>query len=545
MNNNFPAGGVYICAGPGGRPPDVRLRLSLLIVIDRIPDKDSGQVLGELYWCDDEQEPQLVGPTHFVRANESDTTSEDSFRKAEIVSISEFERNVCEFATFLGSRRSYRLLIDLAGRPAAKRLLLRARDLAALQAFAQSSRILRVVREQGGLSRILQKSEEQFAFLAFEKIFNEDQFDNALPPSVELVQAELEIEPGTILEFIADYGEVLGEVQPINVVIGANGMGKTRLLLAIAGAAQRLGLKVSGGEFDPDAQVRAEPSDILSFTYESTLWSKYRRSGVVVVGLGVGTKQWKELTSVVVELALTDSSDFQIRAYVEVLRPIVDPDELFVPVATPMQGDRIRSIDGRSFISLTALADAPRSLIALIDPSREIIAWSTAFGRYQLSSGQRSLLLMTAQLFLHGQRAIVLIDEPENHLHPQYVTLLMRTLQSTLIAMESRAVVVTHSPFVVRELDKSAIQILGKDAAGLPCLYQTTLQTFGGDVGQISEYVFGDHEVEKGYEVLIQRALARSSPSSRHEVARLVSTSLGDDGELYLQKILNDENNAN
>ncbi|RYF61315.1 MAG: ATP-binding protein [Comamonadaceae bacterium] len=542
MENDFPVGGVYVCAGLEGTPSSVGLSQSLLIVIDRIPGSDSSQVLGELYWCNGEQEPQYVGPTHFVRAGMSNAPSEDSFRKSGIVSISEFERNFGEFATFLGSRRSYRLLIDLAGRPAAKRLLLRARDLAAMQAFAQNSRILRVVRERGDLSRILQKSEEQFAFLAFEKIFNEDQFGNALPPSVRIVQAELEIERGIVLEFIADYGEVLGEVQPINVVIGANGMGKTRLLLAIARAAQRQRLKVSGGE--SDAEARATPSDILSFTYESTLWSKYRRSGVCVVGLGVGAKQWKELTSVVVELALTDSSDFQIRAYVEILRPIVAPDELFVPVATSVQGDRVRSIDGRPFISLTALADAPRRQIALIDPSREIVAWSREFGRYQLSSGQRSLLLMTAQLFLHGQRAIVLIDEPENHLHPQYVTLLMRTLQSTLIAMESRAVVVTHSPFVVRELDKGAIQILGKDAAGLPCLYQTTLQTFGGDVGQISEYVFGDRDVEKGYEVLIQRALARSSPSSRNEVARLVSTSLGDDGELYLQKILNDEKNA-
>lgn len=545
MENDYPVGGVYLRAGLRARMSDVRLKQSLLIAIDGIPRIESRELFGDLYWCGDGREPQLVGSTHFVLASERVSASEDSFRNGEIVSIAEFERNVIEFATFLGNRRSYRLLIDLAGRSTAKRLLLKARDLAALQAYARSSRVLRIVRELGSLSRILQKSEEQFAFLAFEKIFNEDLRDNALPPGVDIVKAVLDIERGATLEFVADYREVLGELQPINVVIGANGMGKTRLLLAIARAAQHQKLKVSGGESYPGAEAIVTPSGILSFTYESSLWSQHRRSGVFVVGLGVGTKQWKELTSVVVELALTDSNDFQIRAYIEVLRPIVDPNELFVPVATSMQSGRIRSIDGRPYISMTDLAEAPRTLIALIDPNREIIAWSTSFGRYQLSSGQRSLLLMTAQLFLHGQRAIVLIDEPENHLHPQYVTLLMRTLQSTLIAMESRAVVVTHSPFVVRELDKGAVQILGKDAAGLPCLYQTTLQTFGGDVGQISEYVFGDREVEKGYEVLIQRALARTSASSRHEVARLVSTSLGDDGELYLQKILNEEKDAN
>jgi energy-coupling factor transporter ATP-binding protein EcfA2 len=536
---------VYLCiVAPGERPDFSKLHQSILMVLKRHPDRDQSEISCKLYWCGNDQPSIHLGDIVLFPISEIKDTVDSSLLSGEIVSAKWFEERVCEFAMFLGARRFYRALIDYAGRNLTKRLLIRAHDLAALQAFAKGSRALRYFREHGWLSGVLRGSEEQFTFLAFEKILNEDQIEHALPPNITSVRADLKVDHSSELEFTADYSEVLGEVQPINVIIGANGAGKTRLLLALAQAARVGGLYVKGAPSRWSDTGNVRPSGILSFTYEPFLWSAHRRAGVTVVKLGVGASEWRKLTSVIQELALADHSSFQIPAYVAVIRAVVDPETILIPISRVLIDKATVMIKGKSYLPLPALCTTPRNLLVHVDPSREIIVWSQEINSHQLSSGQRSLLLLTAQLFLNGERALVLLDEPENHLHPQYITLLMRILRETLIAMESRAVIITHSPFVVRELDKAAVQILDRDSDSLPCLYQTSLQTFGGDVGQISEYVFGDQDIQKGYEVLIQRALDRVAPELKNEVARRVLRELGDDAELYLQKIMNDEHHA-
>lgn len=539
--DTYRAGAVYVCAGVDVLRSAIRLDRCLIIAMDRHPDTDVDRLDCRLYWCERDQDPTFIGNTALVPLGDFYFTSE---RVPELATVEQFEKSICSFVSFLGDREAYRLLLTQAGYALAKRLLLKARDLAALQAFAPTNKGLTAIRKSGVLSKLLVHSEQQFALLALEKIFTEDRLLRALPPAIATLRAVLEIEPSTRLEFIAEYGRFLGETQPINVVIGANGVGKTRLLLALAQAARRGDLKVARADFETAADAVAPVSDILSFTYESALWAGFRRSGATVVSLGVGAREWKRLTVAVRELARAQTRGFAIPAYAQVLKSIVDPTHLFVPIAGPIRRWGME-INGKYYESLPVFADVEADVIGHIEAGREIIAFSPERGQYQLSSGQRSLMLLVAQLFLHGERAVVLVDEPENHLHPQYVTLLMRTLRETLVAMESRAIVVTHSPFVVRELDKSAVQILDKDDSGLPCLYQTSLQTFGGDVGRISEYVFADRQVKKGYEELIQRAILSSKPDERVELASAVAPTLGDSGELYLQRIMNERQDAN
>ena len=541
MKNLLEEGGVYVCVRAEKREQGARLDHSILITILRPPAIEDPYFEGEMYWCVRGREAVYIDRTRFFPLSPITVDGNDTFRNgSECVTLAEFESIVCACATFMAKRQAYRALFDLAGRALAKKMLLKAHDVAALQAFVKNSRVLRQFRQGAWSSEIMSGSEEQFAFLAFEKLFNENLQGQALASNITSLSGDLEIEKTTRLHFTADYSEVLGEVQPVNVVIGANGVGKTRLLLAIAEASQRGALSATNEDRVSYSNECVHLSDVVSFTYEPALWTRYRRSGVKVISLGVGAREWKRLTAVIQELTLSEHSNFHIQAYVEVIRTIVDPHYIMVPIANTISSTYLKTIRGRHYIPLVELAKLSRNEIGLIDPTGAIIASSEEIGHHHLSSGQRSLLLFIAQLFLHGERAVILIDEPENHLHPQYITLLMRMLQSALIAMESRAIVITHSPFVVREVDKSAVQILDRDRDSLPCLYQTSLQTFGGDVAQISDYVFGDYEVKKGYQILIQRAIANSSPENRMEVADQVSSSLGDDGELYLQKILND-----
>ena len=536
---------VYAYIGSEIPTRPMGIHRSLLLFIRDTFHAELPRIEAELYWCNSGEPPLPLGTTLIIPVHPQKSIGVDENQVERVIPLKELEQIVGLFATFIGSRRGYRLLIDAAGQDLSKRLLSKANDAAALQAFSRNSRILKSLRSSGLLKSILVSEEQQFSFLSLQKIFAERDSDHTLPPDIKSFSTQISIDCLTTFKFISDYEEVLGETQPVTAVIGANGAGKTRLLLALADAALRGRLDIrTSGQQAPSSRMH-EAADVLSFTYERALWSKLRRAGARVINLGVGAREWTQLSTVFQQLAIFDRNEFQINAYIQVIAAIVDPHDLLVPIADAAEHSEIVHIGAKNYLPLPALARyLPRALLGQLETGKDVLAYSPRLGPYSLSSGQRSLLLLIAQLFLHGERSLVLIDEPENHLHPQFITLLMQTLQSTLVAMESRAVVATHSPFVIRELDKTAVQILDKDKGEIPCIYQTSLQTFGADVGRISEYVFGDHAVHKGYERRIKRALEAVPAQSVATRAQQVASVLGDDAELYLHRLLSEYGHA-
>jgi energy-coupling factor transporter ATP-binding protein EcfA2 len=82
------------------------------------------------------------------------------------------------------------------------------------------------------------------------------------------------------------------------------------------------------------------------------------------------------------------------------------------------------------------------------------------------SGGLMSLIDVAWQIFLFGSNKdefVVILDEPENHLHPS----MQRTVLSNLLEAFPRAqfVVATHSPFVVSSVKESYVYVLQHDRA--------------------------------------------------------------------------------
>jgi predicted ATP-dependent endonuclease of OLD family len=83
---------------------------------------------------------------------------------------------------------------------------------------------------------------------------------------------------------------------------------------------------------------------------------------------------------------------------------------------------------------------APQSLDAVV------AAFNT------LSSGHKIVLLtMTRLVELVEQRTLVLIDEPEAHLHPPLLSSFVRALSALLKRRNAVAIIATHSPVVLQE----------------------------------------------------------------------------------------------
>ncbi|KUP93482.1 excinuclease ABC subunit A [Tritonibacter horizontis] len=110
----------------------------------------------------------------------------------------------------------------------------------------------------------------------------------------------------------------------------------------------------------------------------------------------------------------------------------------------------------------------------------------------ELSSGEVAMLRFTAQSIAAIETgSLLLLDEPETHLHPKYVSDLIEVLYSLLEATKSIAIIATHSAYIVREASRENVKVLSlKD--GILSFDTPRMQTFGASIDTISQFAFGD-----------------------------------------------------
>lgn len=121
-----------------------------------------------------------------------------------------------------------------------------------------------------------------------------------------------------------------------------------------------------------------------------------------------------------------------------------------------------------------------------------------------LSSGHKivlhQLVGMTAMLQRHG---LVLIDEPETHLHPPLLAALMASIRRLLSRQHAYALVATHSPVVVQESLADQVAIL---ASREPMIVKSpSIETYGENVGALSREVFGFYPTVGDYRNVLDR----------------------------------------
>ncbi len=121
-----------------------------------------------------------------------------------------------------------------------------------------------------------------------------------------------------------------------------------------------------------------------------------------------------------------------------------------------------------------------------------------------LSAGQRIVLVSTCEL-VRGvrNRSMVLIDEPETHLHPQLLSSLVAWLNDLLSERDSFAIVATHSPSVVQQVRRDAVHVLRRDGA-IPIVTKPSIETFGANLTEIVHEVFEDREGDRSYQDTLQ-----------------------------------------
>lgn len=134
------------------------------------------------------------------------------------------------------------------------------------------------------------------------------------------------------------------------------------------------------------------------------------------------------------------------------------------------------------------------SLNSIVDI--EIISNSASY----LSTGQGYFLKLIASLVSNIRySSLLLIDEPEVFLHPNYIKELVLVLEKILNYTNSVCVLSTHSVFIVREMPKEYVKILQRDKkTGVGNIRVPAHETFGESLDILADEIFHDEDI-KGF----------------------------------------------
>lgn len=153
-----------------------------------------------------------------------------------------------------------------------------------------------------------------------------------------------------------------------------------------------------------------------------------------------------------------------------------------------------------------------------------------------LSSGHSIVLLMLTKLIekIGGEKNLVLLDEPESHLHPPLLSALMRALSTLLIKKNSVAIITTHSPVVLQEVPKNCVYLLSQTKAE-----RLNIETFGESVSTLTRDVFGLEVIHSGFYSMLYKEV--ESGLNYDEILNKYKNQLGLEARLQLRSMINNK----
>ena len=288
----------------------------------------------------------------------------------------------------------------------------------------------------------------------------------------------------------------------IQVIIGRNGVGKSFLLNAMSRAlvnpdesAEDNGRFVVDNIFDDEFE--SPFSNIVSVTFSAfDDFPVIRRNRNTLKGVqytNVGLRKLKRVSG--------EEDKHKFNTVTQ------DPNELtsdFIESAKVCsRGERrdrwlraLHSLESDPIFEEAAVADLLES-----KPQRFGQQAGQLFRR--LSSGHKIVLLTITKLVEKvEERTLVLMDEPEAHLHPPLLAAFIRALSDLLINRNGVAIIATHSPVVLQEVPRSCAWKVRRHG-GKAIAERLRIETFAEHIGHLTSEVFGLEVTQSGFHKMI------------------------------------------
>ena len=138
------------------------------------------------------------------------------------------------------------------------------------------------------------------------------------------------------------------------------------------------------------------------------------------------------------------------------------------------------------------------------------------------STGQLQVFTLITHVcaYIH-LNSLVVLDEPEKHLHPKLVTEFFVCLGELLSFFKSYALVPTHSPLVIRECVNSNVYLMQRTQDDIAHIGLVPFRTFGQDLTMLYENVFGYQEQKTFFYRVIKEMTTKRRASYNKIVEKL------------------------
>ncbi|MBD9524280.1 AAA family ATPase [Ensifer sp. ENS02] len=436
---------------------------------------------------------EFSGMIGFLQSSNEEVNGADLIKSAARDKAVVPEDDLPKFFTLLPDLDAYRQLVADADVAGAREVLLKTCDLVALGEFSANSPIVRDAPNTAVFQYSLTRTAE--AFFAYKNAgpilrgLGHEEIGR-MSPTIAVSFKLTAFENKHELRFNFDHTGFLPKRMAI--IIGKNGVGKSQALSTIAKQAIK-----GGGLIDPQTGERAQFNRMLAFAPTKEALSifpgtarrrQYVRYSRYALARSTPTRKAGGLISAIVSVArsnqaIKDRSRWQI--FLNALEALGDPKSIcvwtndgIIPLRSLNRGGEQEKL--RRFASLNTRRDPVRF---------------SDGNALRLSSGEISFLKFAAYVSLEiDNSSLLLFDEPETHLHPNFIARFVSILDSLLAQTGSAAIIATHSAYFLREVFREQISILRADADRRIEVQRPRLATFGADVGEISYFVFGEDE---------------------------------------------------
>lgn len=155
----------------------------------------------------------------------------------------------------------------------------------------------------------------------------------------------------------------------------------------------------------------------------------------------------------------------------------------------------------------------------------------------RLSSGHKIILLTITQLVEKVEEStLVLLDEPETHLHPPLLSAFIRALSDLLIDRNGVAIITTHSPVVLQEVPNDCVWKLWRSDSVMKA-QRLEVETFGENVGVLINEVFGLEVTYSGFHKSLSDAVQKYNANYRR-IVRKYNDKLGSEARAILKALV-------
>ncbi|WP_449507368.1 AAA family ATPase [Enterobacter ludwigii] len=154
----------------------------------------------------------------------------------------------------------------------------------------------------------------------------------------------------------------------------------------------------------------------------------------------------------------------------------------------------------------------------------------------KLSSGHAIVLLTITKLVeLVDEMTLVILDEPESHLHPPLLSAFTRALSDLLTKRNGVGLVATHSPVLLQEVPKDCVWKISRSGSSSSA-QRPRIETFGENVGILTSEIFGLEVTRSGFHKVLEDALEVGS--SYKSVLNKFDGALGSEARMILRGLL-------